>query len=144
MADKISDGPVPIGCDNQGAVKLITSGVVKQNSKHIDIRYHHIHDEQAKGHLPSPDMNNNYNSQDLFGPISIPRARAGQVTLARKRGCDPERKNGVLEKETSPKDKCPVLRNLNLKFLHHVGKCESALFFLLASVFPTGFSLQRF
>jgi len=29
-------------------------------------------------------------------------------------------------------------------FLHPVGKCESALFFLLASVFPTRFSLQRF
>jgi len=29
-------------------------------------------------------------------------------------------------------------------FLHPVGKRESALFFLLASVFPTGFSLQRF
>jgi hypothetical protein len=44
-------------------------------------------------------MNNYYNSQDLFGPISTPRARAGQVTLARKRGCDSERKKGVLEKE---------------------------------------------
>jgi len=29
-------------------------------------------------------------------------------------------------------------------FLHHVGKRESALFFLLANVFPTGFSWQRF
>jgi len=29
-------------------------------------------------------------------------------------------------------------------FLHPVGKRESALFFLLASVFPTRFSLQRF
>jgi hypothetical protein len=42
---------------------------------------------------------NNYNSQDLFGPISIPSARAGQVTLARKRGCDSEQKKGVLEKK---------------------------------------------
>jgi len=29
-------------------------------------------------------------------------------------------------------------------FLHPVGKRELALFFLLASVFPTRFSLQRF
>jgi len=29
-------------------------------------------------------------------------------------------------------------------FLHPVGKCESALFFLVAGVFPTRFSLQRF
>jgi len=29
MAVKISDGLVPIGCDNQGAIKLIASGVVR-------------------------------------------------------------------------------------------------------------------
>jgi len=29
-------------------------------------------------------------------------------------------------------------------FLHPVGKRESALFFLLAGIFPTRFSLQRF
>ena len=28
MAVKISNGPVPIGCDNQGAIKLIATGVV--------------------------------------------------------------------------------------------------------------------
>jgi len=49
MAVKIVDGPVPIGCDNQGAIKLITSGVVRQKSKHIDVKYHHVHDEQMKG-----------------------------------------------------------------------------------------------
>jgi len=45
MAVKISDGPVPIGCDNQGAINLITSGVQLQKSKHIDLKYHHVHDE---------------------------------------------------------------------------------------------------
>jgi len=45
MAVKIVDGPVPIGCDNQGAIKLITSGVVRQKSKHFDVKYHHVHDE---------------------------------------------------------------------------------------------------
>jgi len=29
MAVKISDGRMPIGCDNQGAIKLIASGVVR-------------------------------------------------------------------------------------------------------------------
>jgi len=29
MAVKIYDGPVPIGCDNQGAIKLIASGIVR-------------------------------------------------------------------------------------------------------------------
>jgi len=33
MSTKASDGPVPIGCDNQGAIKSTTSGVVRQKSK---------------------------------------------------------------------------------------------------------------
>ena len=37
MEVRIVDGPVPIGCDNQGAIKLITSGVIRQKSKHIDV-----------------------------------------------------------------------------------------------------------
>jgi len=46
MQVQMSEGPVPIGCDNQGALKLIASRVVRQKSKHIDVRYHHVHDEQ--------------------------------------------------------------------------------------------------
>jgi len=46
---KILDRPVPIGCDNQGAIKLIATRVVRQKSKHIDVKYHHVHDEQMKG-----------------------------------------------------------------------------------------------
>jgi len=46
MSVQVSEGPVPIGCDNQGALKLITSGVVRQKLKHIDVKYHHVHDEQ--------------------------------------------------------------------------------------------------
>ena len=49
MAVKISDGPVPIGCNDQGAIKLIASRVVQQKSKYIDVKYHHVHDEQMKG-----------------------------------------------------------------------------------------------
>ena len=78
------------------------------------------------------DMNNYYNFQDSFRPISIPRARAGQVTLTGKRGCDSERKKGVLENRSER------LFGLFLKFLHQVGKSRHS-FFLLASVFPTGF-----
>lgn len=40
---------VPIRVDNQGALKLINSGIIKSRTKHIDIKYHHAHDEQAKG-----------------------------------------------------------------------------------------------
>jgi len=49
------------------------------------------------------------------------------------------RKEGACDKELEG-DK----RFLLSMFLHPVGKCKSALFFLLASVFPMRFSLQRF
>jgi len=79
----------------------------------------------SPSYLLSLDMNNYYNFQDSFRLISISRARAGQVTLTGKRGCDSEQKKGVLEKENRSKR----LFCLFLKFLHQVGKCESALFF---------------
>jgi len=46
MSVQVLEGPVPIGYDNQGALKLITSKVVRQKSKHIDVKYHHVHDEE--------------------------------------------------------------------------------------------------
>jgi hypothetical protein len=33
MSVQVAEGLVPIGCDNQGALRLITSGVVHQKSK---------------------------------------------------------------------------------------------------------------
>jgi hypothetical protein len=32
--------PLPINCDNQGALTLITTGIIKARTKHIDICYH--------------------------------------------------------------------------------------------------------
>ena len=32
--------PLPINCNNQGALILITKGIIKARTKHIDIRYH--------------------------------------------------------------------------------------------------------
>jgi hypothetical protein len=40
---------VLIGCDNQGAIMLIESGVFKAKSKHIAVKHHHTHDEHKKG-----------------------------------------------------------------------------------------------
>jgi len=74
MAVKISDGPVPIGCDNQGAIKLITSGVVRQKSKHIDVKYHHVHDEQMKGSVKFQYVTSESNPADLLTkPLAVPR-----------------------------------------------------------------------
>jgi hypothetical protein len=68
------DRPVPIGCDNQGAIKLITSGVVKQKSKHIDVRYHHVHDEQTRGSVHFQYVTSEANPADLLTkPLAAPR-----------------------------------------------------------------------
>jgi len=74
MAGKIVDGPVPIGCDNQGTIKLITSGVVRQKSKHIDVKYHHIHDEQMKGTVKFQYVTSDSNHANLLTkPLAVPR-----------------------------------------------------------------------
>jgi hypothetical protein len=74
MAVKISDGPVPIGCDNQGAIKLIATGVVRQKSKHIDVKYHHVHDEQMKGAVKFQYVTSASNPADLLTkPLAVPR-----------------------------------------------------------------------
>jgi hypothetical protein len=74
MLINISKGPVPIGCDNQGAIKLITSGVVKQKSKHIDVKYHHVHDEQTKGSVYFQYVTSAMNPADLLTkPLAAPR-----------------------------------------------------------------------
>jgi len=74
MPVKTSAGPVPIGCDNQGAIKLITTGVVRQKSKHIDVKYHHVHDEQLKGSVKFQYVTSDSNPADLLTkPLAAPR-----------------------------------------------------------------------
>jgi len=74
MSINISKGPVPIGCDNQGAIKLIISGVVKQKSKHIDVKHHHVHDEQVKGTVSFQYVTSAANPADLLTkPLAAPR-----------------------------------------------------------------------
>jgi hypothetical protein len=36
--------PLPINCDNQGALALITTGIIKARTKHIDVCYHNSQD----------------------------------------------------------------------------------------------------
>jgi len=74
MSINISKGPVPIGCDNQGAIKLIISGVVKQKSKHIDVKYHHVHNEQTKGSVKFQYVTSAANPANLLTkPLAAPR-----------------------------------------------------------------------
>ena len=74
MSINISMGPVPIGCDNQGAIKLIISGVGKQKSKHIDVKYHHVDDKQSKGAVNFQYVTSAVNPADLHTkPLATPR-----------------------------------------------------------------------
>jgi len=74
MQVQMSEGPVPIGCDNQGALKLIASGVVRQKSKHIDVKYHHVHDEQQRGSVKFQYITSAANPADLLTkPLAAPR-----------------------------------------------------------------------
>jgi len=73
MAVKIVDGLVPIGYDNQGAIKLITSGVIWQKSKHFDVKYNHVHDEQMKGAVKFRYVTSESNPADLLTkPLAVP------------------------------------------------------------------------
>ena len=74
MSLTISDAPVPIFCDNQGAIKLITSGVIRQKSHHIDVKYHHVHDEQLRGSLKFQYVTSESNPADLVTkPLAVLR-----------------------------------------------------------------------
>jgi hypothetical protein len=57
---------VPIKCDNQGALNLINTGVIKAKTKHIDVKFHHTHDEQEKGNVKFDYIPSRENIADLF------------------------------------------------------------------------------
>ncbi|GJT30417.1 hypothetical protein Tco_0910692 [Tanacetum coccineum] len=42
---------VPIMCDNKGAIDLSKNPVQHSRTKHIEIRYHFLHDNVQKGHI---------------------------------------------------------------------------------------------
>jgi len=74
MSVLVSGGLVPIGCDNQGALKLIASGVVRQKSKYIDVKYHRVHDEQQRGSVRFQHVTWAANPADLLTkPLATPR-----------------------------------------------------------------------
>jgi len=73
MELKVVDGPVLIRCDNQGAIKLITAGVVRQKSKHTDVKYYHVHDEHVKGTVEFQYITSKSNPTDLLmKPLAVP------------------------------------------------------------------------
>jgi hypothetical protein len=74
MSVQVSEGPVPIGYDHQSVLKFIASGVVRQKSKHIDVKYHHVHDEQQRGLVRFQYVASAANPADLLTkPLAAPR-----------------------------------------------------------------------
>ena len=65
---------VQIGCYNQGALKLIETGNSKQKTKHIDIKYHHVRDEEAKGTVKYHNVKTTDNPADLL-TMTLPSPR---------------------------------------------------------------------
>jgi len=73
MSVQVSEGSVPIGCDNQGALKLIASRVVRQKSKQIDVKYHHVHNKQQRGSVKFLYVTSAANPADLLTkPLAAP------------------------------------------------------------------------
>jgi hypothetical protein len=70
---------VPISCDNQGALKLIDTGILKSKTKHIDIKFHHARDEQEKGHVRFNYVASEDNPADLLTK-ALPIARHQMLT----------------------------------------------------------------
>ena len=65
---------IPIGCDNQGAIQLIKTGITKQKTKHIAVKYHHSHDEQSQGNVKFEYIPTSANVADILTkPLPTPR-----------------------------------------------------------------------
>jgi len=58
--------PLPINCNNQGAVALITTGIINARTKHIDICYHNSRDLHRRGIVNYPYLHTNENVADIL------------------------------------------------------------------------------
>jgi len=61
------DSPwLPINCDNQGALTLITTGIIKARTKHIDVCYHNSRDLHRRRVVNYSYVNTNENVADIL------------------------------------------------------------------------------
>jgi len=58
--------PLPINCDNQGALTLITTGVIKARTKHIDVCYQNSRDLHRRRIVNYSYVHTNENVADIL------------------------------------------------------------------------------
>ena len=69
-----TSAPTRIFIDNQGALSAIKSGVIKSKTRHIEVKFHYVHDQQRdKGkveflYVPSADNFADIMTKSLAGP----------------------------------------------------------------------------
>ena len=87
---------VPIGADNQGALKLIKSGVIKQKTRHIAVKFHHSHDEEQMGTVKFNYVHTTDNVADLLTKaLPLPHHQTLTYSIGLRNGRKEE--EGVLE-----------------------------------------------
>jgi hypothetical protein len=58
--------PIPICGDNQGLIFITSNPITKKRSKHIDIRYHYVHEVVNRGLAKIYFINGDENPADLL------------------------------------------------------------------------------
>jgi hypothetical protein len=57
---------VPLLCDNESAIRMADNPVEHSHTKHIDIRYHFLRDQQQKGDIEIAYVNTHNQLSDIF------------------------------------------------------------------------------
>jgi hypothetical protein len=67
-------GPIDIMCDNKSAIDLIRNPVHHQRSKHIDVRFYFVREQQEAGEIDVQQISTTYQLADpLTRPLANPR-----------------------------------------------------------------------
>ena len=58
-----------ICCDNQGALVIVSTGAIKQRTKHIDVCYHNSHELHGHGVVKYEYVNTSDNPADILSKV---------------------------------------------------------------------------
>jgi hypothetical protein len=73
--------PLPINCDNQGALTLSTRGIIKARTEHIDVCYHNRRDRHRRRIVNYSYVNRNENVADILTK-ALPKDKHTKFTKA--------------------------------------------------------------